>query len=88
MAKVGSAAAGDDGAAARPAAAHQQENAASRRRAAQGMSRQVIVIDPGHGGIDPGAIGVGGVYEKHITLAAARQVKARLEKGGRYQKTV
>jgi len=85
MAKVGSAAAGDDGAAARPAAAHQQENAASRRRAAQGMSRQVIVIDPGHGGIDPGAIGVGGVYEKHITLAAARQVKARLEKGGRYQ---
>lgn len=30
-----------------------------------------IVIDPGHGGIDPGAIGPGNVYEKTITLATA-----------------
>ncbi|MBI3445505.1 MAG: N-acetylmuramoyl-L-alanine amidase [Magnetospirillum sp.] len=45
----------------------------------------VIVIDPGHGGVDPGATGVSGIYEKHITLAMARELKAMLEKNGRYR---
>lgn len=45
--------------------------------------QRVVVLDPGHGGIDPGAISLNGVYEKHITLAMARAVKAELEaKGG------
>ena len=35
----------------------------------------VIVIDPGHGGKDPGAIGVGGVKEKDITLAIGKALK-------------
>jgi N-acetylmuramoyl-L-alanine amidase len=32
---------------------------------------QTVVIDPGHGGKDPGAIGVGGLREKDVTLSAA-----------------
>ncbi|MBO6946684.1 MAG: N-acetylmuramoyl-L-alanine amidase [Rhodospirillales bacterium] len=46
--------------------------------------KRVIVIDPGHGGVDPGAIGVSGIYEKHITLAAARDLKRYLEATGRF----
>lgn len=47
--------------------------------------KPVIAIDPGHGGVDPGAIGVTGVREKDVTLAAAQQLKASLEKTGRYK---
>jgi N-acetylmuramoyl-L-alanine amidase len=46
-------------------------------------TRKVIVIDPGHGGKDPGAMGQG-VHEKDLTLAAARALKRRLERDGRY----
>ncbi|MFC0408690.1 N-acetylmuramoyl-L-alanine amidase family protein [Roseomonas elaeocarpi] len=42
----------------------------------------VVVIDPGHGGKDPGTIGVSGTYEKHIVIAAARELKQRLERTG------
>lgn len=38
-----------------------------------------VMIDPGHGGEDPGAVGRGGSYEKNITLAIARRLKARIE---------
>lgn len=46
--------------------------------------KKVIVIDAGHGGHDPGAQSASS-NEKDITLAAARALKARLEKTGRYQ---
>ncbi len=46
--------------------------------------KKVVVIDAGHGGRDPGAKGVS-AWEKHVTLAAARALKARLERTGRYQ---
>jgi len=39
-----------------------------------------IVLDAGHGGHDPGAIGPNGIREKDITLAIARRVKRLLEK--------
>jgi N-acetylmuramoyl-L-alanine amidase len=41
-----------------------------------------VVIDAGHGGRDPGAIGVSGVREKDVTLAAARELKRVLEARG------
>jgi N-acetylmuramoyl-L-alanine amidase len=45
---------------------------------------RVIVLDPGHGGIDPGAISPRGVYEKNITLGTARELARQLEATGRY----
>lgn len=54
-------------------------------RALPADGKPVVVIDPGHGGVDPGAIGVSGIYEKYITLAVARELKASLEKNGRYK---
>ncbi len=38
-----------------------------------------IVLDPGHGGADPGAQGVDGLLEKDVTLAIAQRLKRRLE---------
>ena len=38
-----------------------------------------IVIDPGHGGEDPGAVGRGGSYEKHVTLDVSRRLKAKID---------
>lgn len=46
--------------------------------------RFTIVIDPGHGGIDSGALGVNGTVEKIITLAFALELRARLQAEGRY----
>lgn len=48
-------------------------------------TRLLIALDPGHGGIDPGAVGHGGVLEKAITLSAARALEARLVETGRYR---
>ncbi|HXP98348.1 MAG TPA: N-acetylmuramoyl-L-alanine amidase [Telmatospirillum sp.] len=45
--------------------------------------KPIVVIDPGHGGVDPGATSVSGVYEKSIVLALARDVKAQLDKSGK-----
>ncbi len=39
----------------------------------------IVAIDPGHGGEDPGAHGRHGTYEKNVTLAIARQLKAMMD---------
>ncbi len=47
--------------------------------------KPMIVIDAGHGGNDPGAKGANGTHEKTVTLAAAKELKDRLESTGRYR---
>ena len=48
------------------------------------VGKRVIVLDPGHGGVDPGTIGVSGVHEKDVTLALGRELKSRLDVSDRY----
>lgn len=49
-------------------------------------SRPVIVIDPGHGGSDPGAIGKArNTFEKTITFSASRTLAEKLRATGRYE---
>lgn len=49
------------------------------------LRKPLVVIDAGHGGVDPGAIGAGRLKEKHITLSAAKILKQKLESTGRYR---
>ncbi len=44
--------------------------------------RILVIVDPGHGGKDPGAIGIGGIQETDIVLPIAQQVAAFLEQQG------
>lgn len=45
-------------------------------------SGTMVVIDPGHGGKDPGAIGIGGLQEKHVVLPISQEVSRQLQQQG------
>lgn len=45
----------------------------------------LVMLDPGHGGKDPGAIGYTGTYEKHVAEAAATELRQQLLATGRYR---
>jgi N-acetylmuramoyl-L-alanine amidase len=47
--------------------------------------RRVIVIDPGHGGIDPGAIGLHRTREKDVVLAFSLVLRDKLKASGKYE---
>src|ERR1044071_1320927 len=46
---------------------------------------KLIALDPGHGGIDPGALGPKGLQEKNVVITVARELQAQLQAGGRYR---
>ena len=46
------------------------------------VRKKIVVLDPGHGGQDPGAISISGKYEKNLTLKMAKETKKMLEKAG------
>jgi N-acetylmuramoyl-L-alanine amidase len=50
------------------------------KESAEAPERLKIVIDPGHGGKDPGARGVGGILEKDVVLAVARRLRDDLQR--------
>lgn len=78
---------GDDAGAASPAtlAALGAVPLPPKRPGARTDARRVVVLDPGHGGVDPGAISVTGTFEKDLTLAMARVVRDQLTASGRYR---
>jgi len=68
-----------------PSAATPPTPTAAQRRQPPATEKRMVVIDPGHGGVDPGTIGRGGSYEKDVTLAAGLDLKRALEATGRYR---
>lgn len=54
------------------------------QKAAPASGKKLVVIDPGHGGVDPGAIGVSGKREKDVTLAFSAALRDVLIASGRY----
>lgn len=54
-------------------------------RSGRNNPRRTIVVDAGHGGRDPGAVGVTGVREKDVVLDAALKLRDALESRGNYR---
>lgn len=50
----------------------------------ESYERPLIIIDPGHGGVDPGASGAG-LHEKNVVLGLAKALKEELEASGLYR---
>src|ERR1700693_179665 len=69
-----------------PGAAHPNGKKTPHRPPAPSRpAPRMVVLDPGHGGVDPGAISPHGLYEKDITLAAARELARELQATRRYR---
>lgn len=47
-------------------------------------AKRTVIIDAGHGGVDPGATGIDGTLEKDLVLSLAKSLRDTLEKSGKY----
>jgi N-acetylmuramoyl-L-alanine amidase len=68
----------------KPAAAPSEEAQAPADAAPAAAGPLAIVLDPGHGGVDSGAIGPGGAVEKTIVYEFTQELATKLEASGRY----
>ncbi len=68
-----------------PTAAPAQEAPAPAESPPPPAGPPVIALDPGHGGVDSGAIGPGGAVEKTIVFEFTRELAQKLGEGGRYR---
>jgi N-acetylmuramoyl-L-alanine amidase len=62
--------------------ATKKTSSTTTKSAAKKRTRRIVVLDPGHGGIDTGAIGPNGSKEKHVVLAIAKNVRNILRSKG------
>ena len=69
----------------RPSSSRRRKSARTVPRAPKADAKPVIVIDPGHGGIDGGAVSPSGATEKSVVLAVAKELKRALTATGRYK---
>ncbi|MGF7160432.1 N-acetylmuramoyl-L-alanine amidase [Rhodoligotrophos appendicifer] len=78
--------AGSEGAVVEPTAAFGRLGAAKpeMQKPVERRAKPIVVIDPGHGGIDPGAISKSGTFEKDVVLGFAKVLRDRLQASGRY----
>jgi N-acetylmuramoyl-L-alanine amidase len=72
-------------AAERPRRAPSPAAALEREPAADGDSRPIVVLDPGHGGLDFGTVSSGGIMEKDIVLRFTTTLRDQLEQSGKYR---
>jgi N-acetylmuramoyl-L-alanine amidase len=65
----------------RQSSPHEAEKPAPKER---NRGKPVVVIDPGHGGIDPGAVGTSDLLEKSVVLSVGLEIRKQLLATGRY----